>query len=157
MATKKDTTGLVRTAGFDGGNHEAVLTFDAKKLITAPNYISDGALSDLLGLRSGAGEKGALKEGEYVVEYAGRSHFFGKLAIEQGKEPRNNVGDNGRYWQHNLIALMALAGAAYTEDRIVIRIVTGLPVGVYKNRDTRDEIAKRLMETAEYTLSTERA
>lgn len=150
MASKKAVDGLVRVAGFDGGNHEAVLTFDAKRLITAPNYLSDGRLDDLTGLRAGAGERGVLKSDEYVVEYDGRSYFFGKLAVEQGKDPRNNVGDNGRYWSHNLIALMALAGATYTEDRIILRIVTGLPISVYKNRDTRDEIARRLTQAGEY-------
>lgn len=150
MATKKAVGGVTRVAGFDGGNHEAVLTFDAKRLITAPNYLADGRMEDLIGLRSGSGERGSLNADEFVVEYQGRSYFFGKLAIEQGKEPRNNVGDNGRYWQHNLIALMALAGTAYSEDRIMLRMVTGLPVSVYKNRDTRDEIARRLTAQDEY-------
>ncbi len=149
---KKNTDGLVRVAGFDGGNHEAVLTFDVKKLITAPNYLSDGRLDSLTALRTGGGERDKMGEGEYVVEYDGRSYFFGKLAIEQGRDPRNNVRDNGRYWRHNLIALMALAGAAYSEDVITLRIITGLPIAVYKNRETRDEVRRRMTEKREHSF-----
>ena len=139
--------------GFDGGNHEAVIAFDGRRIISAPNYISDGRMSDLMGLRAGAGERAGLGKDEHIIEYEGRSYFVGALAINQGREPRNSINDNGRYWQHNLLALMALASAAFSDDHITLRVVTGLPVNVYRNSSMREEVAKRLPGSYSYSYN----
>lgn len=143
---------MSQSVGFDGGNHEAVIAID-RRTLGMPNYISDGRMGDLVGLRAGAGERGGLASDEYVVEYEGRSHFVGALALNQGRDPRNSINDNGRYWQHNLIALMALAGAAFSDEHITLRLVTGLPVNVYRNSAMREAVTQRLPGSYSYTLN----
>jgi hypothetical protein len=72
--------------GLDAGNSEAcgVIGPTANNhMRTIPAEIGVGQLRDLQRIRGGAGAKGRLAPGEYVLEVDGASFFVGRLALEQ--------------------------------------------------------------------------
>ena len=100
--------------GLDAGNSEATGVIGGSgnsRILTIPAEIGAGQQRELERVRGGAGTKGRLASGEYVLEVDGASFFVGRLALEQSAEASSARGDVSRYWSgHTLRLLMVLAG-----------------------------------------------
>ncbi len=75
--------------GLDAGNSEATGAISSEgnsRVLTIPAEIGAGQLRELERIRGGAGAKGRLAPGEYVLEVDGASNFVGRLALHQSAE-----------------------------------------------------------------------
>lgn len=127
--------------------------------LQVPSYVGIGALDDLLSTRLGSGGSGTLKRGEYVVEFGGVSHFVGQLAVDQLADATTQRGDHNRYTNgHTLVLLMALVAAAHPKlDSVKLRLVTGLPIKLFKERPSlKTEVRAALEDTHFYTFHDQR-
>lgn len=158
-STKKAPTIPVYYVGFDPGTGGTTLfvspeaDLDQVWTITAPSFVSDGNLVDLANMRGrdlDESPASALKAGEYAIsmEEAGkeREYYIGDLALKQGSNPDDALADPNRYWSlHSLLRLLALACAMIPEQCFEIRIVTALPVSLYKiGKENRAKVKKAL-------------
>jgi hypothetical protein len=154
------STGMIpMVVGFDPGNSEATLTFPGpkalRKSLTIPSYVGSGALAELGRIRGGAG-KATLERHEYVLEHGDRSSFVGELALEQSADATAARGDINRYWNgHTLKLLLVLAGTAFRETELTLRVVTGLPVQVWRP-ETRKHVQSSLLGRHEFKLNGQR-
>jgi hypothetical protein len=123
-------------------------------MLTIPAEIGAGQLRDLQRIRGGAGAKGRLASGEYVLEVDGASFFAGRLALEQSAEASSARGDVTRYWSgHTLRLLMVLAGALIKESSFTLRVVTGLPIIVWDIATTVPPVQHSLCGTHSFRLN----
>ncbi len=143
--------------GLDAGNSEAtgVIASSANNhMLTIPAEIGAGQLRDLQRIRGGAGTKGRLASGEYVLEVDGASFFVGRLALEQSAEVSSARGDVSRYWSgHTLRLLMVLAGTLIKEASFTLRVVTGLPITVWDMTMTVPRVQQSLCGTHTFRLN----
>src|SRR5262245_12067428 len=123
-------------------------------MLTIPAEIGAGQLRDLQRIRGGAGAKGRLASGEYVLEVDGASFFVGRLALEQSAEASSARGDVGRYWSgRTLRLLMVLAGILIKEPNFTLRVVTGLPMTVWDMATTVQRVQHSLCGTHNFRLN----
>src|SRR5436305_7095372 len=100
-------TSSIYYAGFDPGSGDATLFLSSADgiepgvtLLSLPSFIADGNASGLLESRSrvsGQTLAQVLREGEYAIEYNGQDYYAGQLAIADGTNATNALGDKGRY------------------------------------------------------------
>jgi hypothetical protein len=143
--------------GLDTGNSEATGVLGPSgnsRLLTIPAEIGADQLRDLQRIRGGAGAKGRLASGEYVLEVDGASYFVGRLALEQSAETSSARGDVARYWSgHTLRLLMVLAGALIKEPNFALRVITGLPISVWDLASTVPRVQHTLCGTHHFRLN----
>jgi hypothetical protein len=143
--------------GLDAGNSEATGVIGVSgnsRMLTIPAEIGAGQLRDLQRIRGGAGAKGRLASGEYVLEVDGASYFVGRLALEQCAEASSARGDVGRYWSgHTLRLLMVLAGTLIKQPSFTLRVVTGLPITVWDLASTVLRVQQSLCGTHRFQLN----
>jgi len=143
--------------GLDGGNSQANGVIGANgnnRMLTIPAEIGAGQLRDLQRIRGGAGAKGRLASGEYVLEVDGASFFVGRLALEQSAEASSARGDVSRYWSgHTLRLLMVQAGALIKEPSFTLRVVTGLPIQIWDATATVPRVQQSLCGTHAFRLN----
>jgi hypothetical protein len=145
--------------GYDPGSGTTTLFVSPEEelnqiwTITAPSFVSDGNLVDLANMRGRDLDEPpalALKEGEYAItiEEAGkeREYYIGDLAVKQGTNPDDALADPNRYWGlHSRLRLLALACAIIPEHTFELRIVTALPVTLYKiGKENRAKVKEGL-------------
>lgn len=146
---------MITLVGLDAGNSEATLTVapgGKGSALTIPSYLGSGTLDELLRVRGGAGSE-ALRTGEHVLEYAGRSAFVGTLALEQSGDASSARGDVSRSWNgHSLRLLLTLAGALLKGNDLTVRVVTGLPIAVW-SKATVKQVQRSLCGAHTFTLN----
>jgi hypothetical protein len=144
--TTKKTTLPVFYVGYDPGSGTTTLFVSPEEnlqeiwTISAPSFVSDGNLVDLANMRGRDLDEplaAALKTGEYSItlEEAGkeREYYIGDLAVKQGNNPDDALADPNRYWGlHSRLRLLALACTIIPENCFELRVVTALPVTLYK-------------------------
>jgi hypothetical protein len=94
-------------AGYDPGSGEATLFLSSAdgiepgaNLLSIPSFIADGNAAGLLESRSrvsGQTLAQVLREGEYIIQYKDQDYYVGQLAIADGQNATNALGDKGRY------------------------------------------------------------
>jgi Actin like proteins N terminal domain len=141
-------------AGFDPGSGEATLFLSSadgiepgRNLLSIPSFIADGSASGLLESRSrvsGQTLAQVLRSDEYIIQYNDQDYYVGDLAIADGQNATNALGDKGRYQGlHSQVLLFALVAALIPESFIEIRLVTALPVKLY-DRENRLAVKRNL-------------
>ena len=144
--TQKTTA--VYYAGFDPGSGEATLFISSAdgvepgtNILTIPSFIADGHAVGLLESRSrvdGQTLAQVLREDEHVIQYNDQDYYVGKLAVNDGQNATNALGDKGRYLGlHTQMLLLALVAALIPETDVEIRLVTALPVKLYEKENRR--------------------
>lgn len=129
---------MTLTIGFDPGNSAStvILMSDSGNhmSLTIPSYVGSGTLAELKRLRGGIGED-KLGTNEYILEYSGRPHYIGQLALEYSADADSKRGDVSRYWTgHSLRLLLSIVGTIVDADHFPIRVVTGLPVSIWSKK-----------------------
>lgn len=140
--------------GADLGNSTSLYK-TGETVVQIPSFVGVGNLDDLLNARLGSGGNGALKSGEYAVEHGGICYFVGQLAVDQLADASTQRGDYNRYANgHTLLLLMALVAAAHPGlDSVKVRLVTGLPIKLFKERPSlKNEVRTALEGTHFYTF-----
>jgi hypothetical protein len=159
-------------AGYDPGSGTSSLFAspeeDLKEILTisAPSFIADGNLAELANMRGhdlDASPASCLKENEYAlsIEEAGkvREYYMGDLALKQGSNADDALADPDRYWSkqfhsHSRIRLLGLAAACISEDRFELRLVTALPVSLYKlGKEYRARVKEALQGTYRFDFN----
>jgi Actin like proteins N terminal domain len=143
-------------AGYDPGSRMATLYLapedhldELPLALSVPSILGDGSVADLINTRTtidpNASLASLLKKHEYVLEYEGQEHYVGKLAEQEGKNPTTAHGVSDRYWsRHCLLLLLTLAAALIPERQFELRLVTALPVTLYKTKENRLLVKKAL-------------
>jgi len=143
-------------AGYDPGSRIATLylapegRLDERSLsLSLPSIVGDGSVADLVNMRAttdpNAQLSSLLKKHEYVIEYEGQEYYVGKLAEQEGKNPTAAHGVSTRYWsQHCLLLLLTLAADLIPERQFELRVVTALPVTLYRIKENRTLVKKAL-------------
>jgi hypothetical protein len=144
-------------AGYDPGSRIATLYLapedhldDLPLALSVPSILGDGSVADLVNTRTttdpNAQLSSLLKKHEYVLEYEGQEYYAGKLAEQEGKNPTTAHGVSDRYWsRHCLLLLLTLAAALIPERQFELRVVTALPVTLYKTKENR-VLMKKVLE-----------
>ena len=114
-----------------------------------PSIIGDGSVADLINMRAttdpNAPLASLLKKHEYVIEYEGQDYYVGELAEQEGKNATTAHGASDRYWsRHSLLVLLTLAAALIPERQFELRVVTALPVTLYRTKENRSLVKKAL-------------
>jgi len=141
-------------AGFDPGSGVATLFLSStddvelgNNILSIPSFIADGNATGLLESRSQVGGQTlvqVLHEGEYVIEYNKQDYYVGQLAIADGQNATNALGDKGRYQGlHSLLLLLALTSTLVPETFVELRLVTALPVRLYE-KENRQAVKRNL-------------
>jgi len=141
-------------AGFDPGSGEATLSLSSAdgiepgaSLLSIPSFVADGNASGLLESRSRISSQTlgqVLREDEYVIQYQDQDYYVGKLAIADGTNATNALGDKGRYeGLHSQMLLFALVAALIPETEVELRLVTALPVKLY-DKEMRKNVKRNL-------------
>ncbi len=152
--------------GFDPGSGITTLyvspedNLDQVWTLSAPSLVSDGNLTDLANIRGKDLEDApasALRKGEYVlsIEEAGqtREYYVGELT-KHGMNADDALGDPNRYWSsHSRLRLLALAAAAIPENQFELRVVTALPVTLYKVKENRGRVKQALQGYYRFTFN----
>ena len=117
--------------------------------LSVPSIVGDGIVADLINTRTTTDPNSLLasllKKHEYVIEYEGQEYYVGELAEKEGKNATTALGANDRYWSlHSLLLLLTLAAALIPERQFELRVVTALPVTLYKTRENRSLVKKAL-------------
>src|SRR5260370_13021515 len=117
--------------------------------LSVPSIVGDGLVADLVNVRTttdlNAPLASLLKKHEYVLGYEGQDYYVGKLAEQEGKNPTTAHGVSDRYWsRHSLLLLLTLAAALIPERQFELRVVTALPVTLYKTKENRALVKKAL-------------
>jgi len=143
-------------AGYDPGSRIATLYLapedhldELPLALSIPSIVGDGSVADLVNTRTTADPNASLasllKKHEYVLEYEGQEYYVGKLAEQEGKNPTTAHGVSDRYWsRHSLLLLLTLAAALIPERQCELRVVTALPVTLYKTKENRSLVKKAL-------------
>jgi actin-like protein len=143
-------------AGYDPGSRIATLYLalqdhldELPLALSVPSIVGDGSVADLVNMRTttdpSAQLSSLLKKHEYVLEYEGQEYYVGKLAEQEGKNPTAAHGVSNRYWsRHCLLLLLTLAAALIPERQFELRIVTALPVTLYRTKENRTLVKKAL-------------
>lgn len=135
-------------AGFDPGSGEATLFISSvdgiepgKNILSIPSFIADGHATQLLEGRSRIENQTlaqVLRGGEYVIQYKDQDYYVGQLAIADGTNATNALGDKGRYQSlHSQMLLFALVSALIPETDVELRLVTALPVKLFDKENRR--------------------
>jgi hypothetical protein len=147
-------TPAIYYGGFDPGSGEATLFLSSAdgvelgiNLLSIPSFIADGNAVGLLESRSrflGQTLSQVLRDGEYVIEYQDQDYYVGQLALVDGQNATNALGDRGRYQGlHSKMLLLALVAALIPETSLELRLVTALPVKLY-DRERRLGVKRNL-------------
>jgi len=143
-------------AGYDPGSRIATLYLCAEDrpdelplVLSVPSIVGDGLVADLVNTRAttdpNAPLASLLKKHEYVLEYEGQEYYVGNLAEQEGKNPTAAHGVSNRYWsRHCLLLLLTLATDLIPERQFELRVVTALPVTLYKAKENRLLVKKAL-------------
>ena len=143
-------------AGYDPGSRIASLYLCAEDRpdelelsLSVPSIIGDGNIADLVNVRAttdpNAPLASLLKKHEYVIEYEGQDYYVGELAEKEGKNATTAHGASDRYWsRHSLLLLLALAAVLTPERQCELRVVTALPVTLYRTKENRSLVKKTL-------------
>jgi len=143
-------------AGYDPGSRIATLYLCAEDrpdelplALSVPSIVGDGLVADLVNTRAttdpNAPLASLLKKHEYVLEYEGQEYYVGNLAEQEGKNPTAAHGVSNRYWsRHCLLLLLTLATDLIPERQFELRVVTALPVTLYKAKENRLLVKKAL-------------
>lgn len=156
-------TTAVYYAGFDPGSGEATLFVSpadgiepGKHLLSIPSFIGDGNAAGLLNSRSHIDSQTlaqVLHEDEYVIQYNNQDYYVGQLAIADGKNATNSLGNSGRYTGlHSQMLLLALVAALIPETDVELRLVTALPVKLYE-KENRQAVKRALSGYYRYTAN----
>ncbi len=147
---------VVYYAGYDPGSCIATLYLapedhlgELPLALSVPSIVGDGLVADLVNVRTttdlNAPLASLLKKHEYVLGYEGQEYYVGKLAEQEGKNPTTAHGVSDRYWsRHSLLLLLTLAAALIPERQFELRVVTALPVTLYKTKENRSLVKKAL-------------
>lgn len=152
--------------GFDPGSGITTLyvspedNLDQVWTISAPSLVSDGNLADLANIRGrdvDDSPASALRKGEYAlsIEEAGqtREYYVGDLS-KHGLNADDALGDPNRYWSsHSRLRLLALAAATIPENQFELRVVTALPVTLYKVKENRNRVKQALQGYYRFTFN----
>src|SRR5260370_25264111 len=116
---------------------------------SVPSIIGDGNVADLVNVRATTDPNtplaSLLKKHEYVIEYEGQDYYVGELAEQEGKNATTAHGASDRYWsRHSLLLLLALAAVLIPEQKSQLRVVTALPVTLYRAKENRSLVTKTL-------------
>jgi hypothetical protein len=141
-------------AGFDPGSGEATLLLSSadgiepgQNLLSIPSFIADGNATGLLESRSridGQTLAQVLRPDEYVIQYKDQDYYVGQLAIADGTNATNALGNKGRYsGLHSQMLLLALCAALIPETDVELRLVTALPVKLY-DKENRQAVKRNL-------------
>ncbi len=143
-------------AGYDPGSGIATLylcpedNLDELPLaLSVASIVGDGLVADLINTRTttdpDASLASLLKKHEYVIEYEGQEYYVGELAEKEGKNATAALGVSDRYWSlHSLLLLLTLAAALIPERQFELRVVTALPVTLYRTKENRGLVKKAL-------------
>jgi hypothetical protein len=143
-------------AGYDPGSRIATLylcpedNLDELPLaLSVPSIVGDGLVADLINTRTTTDPNALLasllKKHEHVIEYEGQEYYVGELAEKEGKNATTALGAKDRYWSpHSLLLLLTLAATLIPERQFELRVVTALPVTLYKNKEHRGLFKKAL-------------
>ncbi len=143
-------------AGYDPGSRIATLYLCAQDhldelllALSVPSIVGDGSVADLVNIRTttdpNAQLSSLLKKHEFVLEYEGQEYYVGKLAEQEGKNPTAAHGVSNRYWsRHCLLLLLTLAADLIPERQFELRVVTALPVTLYRTKENRTLVKKAL-------------
>jgi hypothetical protein len=166
MRYSRATNGLaVYYAGYDPGSRIATLHLaphdhlDAlPRALSIPSIVADGNAADLINTRTttdpNASLASLLKKHEYVLDYEGQEYYTSELAENEGKNATTALGASDRYWSlHSLFLLLTLAAALIPERQFELRIVTALPVTLYRNKENRTLVKKALEGWYPFTLN----
>ncbi len=140
--------------GFDPGSGEATLFLSSAdgvepgiNLLSIPSFIADGNAVGLLESRSRVLSQTlsqVLRDGEYAISYKDQDYYVGQLALVDGQNATNALGDRNRYQSlHSQMLLFALVAALIPETSLELRLVTALPVKLY-DRETRLGVKRNL-------------
>jgi hypothetical protein len=158
-----DTTSTIYYAGFDPGSGEATLSISSAdgiepgmSLLSIPSFVADGDAAGLLESRSRLATQTlsqVLRPGEHVIGYNGADYYVGQLAIADGKNATNALGDKGRYsGLHSRMLLLALVGDLIPETDVELRLVTALPVKLY-GKEMRLAVKRNLEGSYHFTAN----
>ncbi len=150
-------------AGFDPGSGVATLWVSpadgielAHHTLSVPSFVGDGDAARLLDSRSriaGQTLSQVLQPEEYVLNLNGQDYYVGSLAIRDGDNETNALGDKFRYGgQHSQLLLLALAAALIPEQDIELRLVTALPVSLY-DKENRLRVKQGLQGNYRFTFN----
>ena len=143
-------------AGYDPGSRIATLylcsednLYEMSLMLSVPSIVGDGIVADLINTRTTTDPNSLLasllKKHEYVIEYHGQEYYVGELAEKEGRNATTALGASDRYWSlHSLLLLLTLAAALIPERQFELRVVTALPVTLYKTRENRSLVKKAL-------------
>src|SRR5260370_3573611 len=143
-------------AGYDPGSRIATLYLCAEDRPdelelsrSVPSIIGDGNIADLVNMRATTDPNtplaSLLKKHEYVIEYEGQDYYVGELAEKEGKNATTAHGASDRYWsRHSLLLLLTLAATLIPERQFELRVVTALPVTLYRTKENRSLVKKTL-------------
>ena len=147
---------VVYYAGYDPGSRIASLSLapedhldELPLALSVPSIIGDGLVADLVNTRTTTDPNtplaSLLKKHEYVIEYEGQEYYLGELAENEGKNATTAHGASDRYWsRHSLLLLLTLAAALIPERQCELRVVTALPVTLYRTKENRSLVKKAL-------------
>jgi Actin like proteins N terminal domain len=143
-------------AGYDPGSRIATLYLcpedhldEPPLALSVPSLVGDGLVADLMNTRTttdpNASLASLLKKHEYVIEYEGQEYYVGELAEKEGKNATTALGAKDRYWSsHSLVLLLTLAASLIPERQFELRVVTALPVTLYRTKENRSLVKKAL-------------
>ncbi len=143
-------------AGYDPGSRIATLYLapedhldELPLALSVPSIVGDGLVTDLVNTRTttdpNAPLASLLKKHEYVIEYEGQEYYVGELAEKEGKNATTAHGASDRYWsRHSLLLLLTLAAALIPERKSELRVVTALPVTLYRTKENRSLVKNAL-------------
>jgi hypothetical protein len=143
-------------AGYDPGSRIATLYLapedhldELPLALSVPSIVGDGLVTDLVNTRTttdpNAPLASLLKKHEYVIEYEGQEYYVGELAEKEGKNATTAHGASDRYWsRHSLLLLLTLAAALIPERKLELRVVTALPVTLYRTKENRSLVKNAL-------------
>ncbi len=143
-------------AGYDPGSRIATLYLapedhldELPLALSVSSIVGDGLVTDLVNTRTttdpNAPLASLLKKHEYVIEYEGQEYYVGELAEQEGKNATTAHGASDRYWsRHSLLLLLTLAAALIPERKSELRVVTALPVTLYRTKENRSLVKNAL-------------
>ncbi len=151
--------------GFDPGSGFACAKFipeDGVELTAdiayLPATIADGTIEKLLDRgATDATLASVLRTNEIVLSLDGNDYYFLDYLVRAGKNPRDAMGDQSRYWskttKHSIILLLALAATIIPERSFELRVVTALPISLY-TKENRRKVKGALEGCYRYSFAT---
>jgi hypothetical protein len=124
--------------GGDFGNSETSVAYRKGRGVqhlTFPSYLGSGNYAELIRVRRGAGGTGDLEEDEFALSHRGANLFVGRLALEQARDATTGRGNAARYSNGHTLRLLLTACAKLFREDVTIRLITGLPVGLFSEEE----------------------